>query len=95
MNKKVCKLVEKHVDAKRYLVSTDETYYEKLSDASKKTLEYQGGKMDTKEIETFEGDIDMLNILGVRYYDENGKKIKVKDLPPIESFIPLLKKYIR
>jgi len=95
MNKKVCKLVEKHVDAKRYLVSTDETYYEKLSDASKKTLEYQGGKMDTKEIEIFEGDIDMLNILGVRYYDENGKKIKVKDLPPIESFIPLLKKYIR
>ena len=73
MNKKVCKLVESHVAAKRYLVSIDESYYEKLSDASKKTLEYQGGKMNEDEINSFEKDLDMIEILGVRYHDDNGK----------------------
>ena len=59
---------------KRYLVSIDESYYEKLSDASKKTLEYQGGKMNEEEINNFEKDLDMIEILGVRYHDDNGKK---------------------
>lgn len=95
MNKKVCKLVNGHVMAKRYLVSIDESYYEKLSDASKKTLEYQGGKMNEEEINSFEKDLDMIEILGVRYHDNNGKKINVKDLPTIELFIPLIKKYIK
>ena len=94
MNKKVCKLVEKHVEAKRYMVSIYESYYEKLSDASKKTLEYQGGKMNEAEINEFEKDIDMIYILGVRYYDDKGKKIEVKNLPTIESFIPLIEKYL-
>ena len=94
MKKKICKLVEKHVEAKRYMVSIYESYYEKLSEASKKTLEYQGGKMNEKEINEFEKDIDMIEILGVRYHDDNGKKIKIKDLPTIESFIPLIKKYM-
>ena len=84
-----------HVAAKRYLVSIDESYYEKLSDASKKTLEYQGGKMNTIETEAFEKDVDIIEILGVRYHDDNGKKIKIKDLPTIESFMPLIKKYIK
>ena len=94
MNKKVCKLVEKHVAAKRYMVSIYESYYENLSDASKKTLEYQGGKMNEAEINEFEKDIDMIYILGVRYHDDNGKKIKIKNLPTIESFIPLIEKYL-
>ena len=71
-----------------------ESYYENLSDASKKTLEYQGGKMNEAEINEFEKDIDMIYILGVRYHDDNGKKIKVKNLPTIESFIPLIEKYL-
>ena len=97
MNKRVCKLVESHVGktAKRYLVSIDESYYEKLSEASKKTLEYQGGKMNEEEINNFEKDLDMIEILGVRYHDDNGKKIKIKNLPSIESFIPLIEKYIK
>ena len=95
MNKRVCKLVESHIAAKRYLVSIDETYYEKLSEASKKTLEYQGGKMNEDEINNFEKDLDMIEILGVRYHDDNGKKIKIKNLPSIESFIPLIEKYIK
>src|SRR3954469_19814184 len=34
---RICAVVEKHVDAKRYLVATDITYREKLSEASLKT----------------------------------------------------------
>ena len=40
MNEKICILVENHVKAKKYLVSKNEQYYDKLSDASKKTLEF-------------------------------------------------------
>ena len=50
MNEKVCKLVNGHVNAKKYLVTTNNEYYNKLSHASKKTLEYQGGKMTKKEV---------------------------------------------
>ena len=34
--------VRNHVQAKRYLCSVDPKYYEELSEASKKTMEYQG-----------------------------------------------------
>ena len=38
-SKKVCRLVESHVEAKRYLTTRDPAYYAELSDASKKTLD--------------------------------------------------------
>src|ERR1700749_2871952 len=44
-SKKIVRLVESHVEAKRYLTIKDPSYYAQLSDASKKTLEYQGGPM--------------------------------------------------
>ena len=91
MDKKVCKLVENHVNAKKYLVSTDTTYYNKLSEASKKTLEYQGGKMTPEEITIFQNDPDFISMIAVRFHDDNGKEINVTNLPSIEDFIPLLK----
>lgn len=42
LSKKVARLVESHVAAKRYLCAVDEAYWGTLSDASKKRLEYQG-----------------------------------------------------
>src|ERR1700761_7508785 len=51
---KVTKLVEAHVAAKRYLCAVDPEYHGKLSDASKKSLEFQGGPMKGKEKEDFE-----------------------------------------
>lgn len=95
MNKKVCKLVEKHIYAQRYLVSIDKTYYDKLSEATKKIIDNHGGEMNEVEINKFENDVDMIEILGVQYHNNNRHKIKIKDLPTIESFIPLIKKYIK
>lgn len=40
-SEKVCQLVGAHVMAKRYLVATDQEYYDALSDTSKRTLVFQ------------------------------------------------------
>jgi putative nucleotidyltransferase with HDIG domain len=40
-SEKLCKLVGAHVMAKRYLVATDQSYYDALSETSKQTLKFQ------------------------------------------------------
>jgi len=40
-SERVCKLVGAHVMAKRYLVATDKTYHDGLSETSKRTLRFQ------------------------------------------------------
>ena len=93
MNEKVCCLVENHVLAKKYLVSKYEDYYNKLSCASKQTLEYQGGKMTQQEMKLFENNSHFKDSLKVRNYDDIGKNID-KAIPSLESFIPLINKYL-
>jgi predicted HD phosphohydrolase len=39
------------------LVTLDESYYDKLSDASIATLKHQGGKMSAAELEDFQGSV--------------------------------------
>ncbi|MBU0696361.1 MAG: HDIG domain-containing protein, partial [Bacteroidetes bacterium] len=48
-SKRVARLVKSHVEAKRYLTYRFPDYLEKLSEASKMTLEYQGGMMTKEE----------------------------------------------
>ena len=93
MDNRVCCLVENHVMAKKYLVSKDIDYYDKLSDASKQTLEYQGGKMSIDEMKEFETHPEFNNILKVRYYDDIGKQMGI-DIPRLESFYNLIEKYL-
>ena len=69
----ICKLVENHVIAKRYLVTTDVSYYDKLSEASKKTLEFQGGKMSKEEILAFEKDKYNFVYINFRQWEEEAK----------------------
>ncbi|MFM8374014.1 MAG: HD domain-containing protein [Bacteroidota bacterium] len=70
---KVARLVECHVEAKRYLVSTDEYYFEALSAASKITLMHQGGKMEAEEIADFESDPFFVQHIALRRIDERAK----------------------
>ena len=44
-SRKVTELVAAHVPAKRFLCATESSYYEGLSEASKKSLQFQGGPM--------------------------------------------------
>src|ERR1044072_5960196 len=47
-------LVQSHVEAKRYLTYKYPGYYDQLSDASKKTLGFQGGRMSAAEAGDYE-----------------------------------------
>jgi 2-amino-1-hydroxyethylphosphonate dioxygenase (glycine-forming) len=74
---KLAQLVENHVAAKRYLTFTDSEYYSNLSDASKKTLEFQGGKMTGHEAQLFEKDPLFYTSIQLRKWDELAKEINV------------------
>ncbi|SFT36483.1 phosphonate degradation operons associated HDIG domain protein [Algoriphagus locisalis] len=84
---KIAKLVENHVQAKRYLTYRQPEYFEKLSEASRKTLEFQGGKMNEQEAVAFETDPLFELSLKMRTWDEMAKEEHVP--------LPDLAKYIR
>jgi len=73
----IAQLVENHVHAKRYLTYKYPEYYFNLSDASKKTLEFQGGKMNHEEAIAFEKDQLFLPSIKLRRWDELAKEINI------------------
>ena len=87
---KVCKLVENHVLAKRYLVPMNHAYYEILSEASKKTLDYQGGRMNEYELYEFETDPMRGIYFQFRKWEDMAKN-KNMVLEPIEKYQKLMR----
>jgi phosphonate degradation associated HDIG domain protein len=71
---RVAKLVENHVQAKRYLTYKFPEYYDQLSEASRKTLEYQGGVMSEAEGKAFENDALFETSIRMRKWDELAKE---------------------
>jgi len=90
---RICAVVEKHVDAKRYLVATQPGYKEKLSEASLKTLEYQGGPMTEEEAIVFKRKPFFNEIIQVRLWDEQAKDTKAVTLP-LRHFAQLISEYL-
>ena len=78
---RVAKLVENHVQAKRYLTFKYPDYFAQLSEASKKTLEYQGGVMDAREASTFERDPLFETSILMRKWDELAKETNLPIIP--------------
>ena len=83
----VSHLVSSHVNAKRYLCYRKMGYLKQLSDASRQTLDWQGGAMERVEAEAFEADPWFEVILALRTYDERAKDsdaetLSVEDLRP-------------
>ena len=76
-SERMTRLVEYHVQAKRYLTFSQPGYYARLSDASRRTLAYQGGVMNAEEAVAFEQDPLCAVSLRMRYWDEQAKKIHV------------------
>ena len=74
---RVAKLVESHVQAKRFLTYKYPEYYNSLSDASKKTLEFQGGRMEKDEADAFEADSLFETSIQMRKWDELAKETDV------------------
>jgi phosphonate degradation associated HDIG domain protein len=76
-SERMARLVEYHVQAKRYLTLKEPGYYERLSEASRRTLEYQGGVMTAAEAEAFEQDPLCEVSLRMRQWDELAKEMAV------------------
>jgi 2-amino-1-hydroxyethylphosphonate dioxygenase (glycine-forming) len=84
-SQKIIKLVASHVAAKRYLTLKDPDYYNQLSEASKKTLEFQGGLMSVEEAVSFEKDPLFNEIILMRRWDEQAK-VQNKPLPDMHRY---------
>ena len=76
-SERMARLVEYHVQAKRYLTLKTPGYYERLSEASRRTLAYQGGVMTEAEAEAFEQDPLCEVSLRMRHWDELAKEMWV------------------
>ncbi|AZD70042.1 phosphonate degradation operons associated HDIG domain protein [Pseudomonas chlororaphis] len=76
-SERLARLVEYHVQAKRYLTFKEPGYYERLSQASRRTLEYQGGVMNVEEARAFEQDPLCAVSLRMRQWDEQAKELWV------------------
>jgi phosphonate degradation associated HDIG domain protein len=92
-SEKVARLVETHVEAKRYLCATRPEYHAKLSPASAKTLEFQGGPMSASEVAAFEADPYFKDILKVRAWDELAK-VENRPLPDLDHFKNMAKQHL-
>lgn len=92
-SERVVHLVGQHVNAKRYLTSTKPEYHARLSSASKRTLDYQGGPMTRAEASAFEADPLFSLILKMRAWDEAAK---VPDLTvfPLQRFGELIRSHL-
>lgn len=76
-SERMARLVEYHVQAKRYLTLTEPGYYQRLSEASRRTLEYQGGVMSADEARVFARDPLCAVSLRMRQWDEQAKEMNV------------------
>lgn len=76
-SERLARLVEYHVQAKRYLTLKEPGYYQRLSEASRRTLEFQGGVMSAQEATAFEQDPLWAISLRLRHWDEQAKELWV------------------
>ena len=86
--KNVVEPIKIHVKAKRYLVR-NQKYYNILSDASKISLNLQGGVMSDDEAEKFEDEKYFNDAIKLRKFDEAAKKkdIKMKDINDYKNLL--------
>jgi phosphonate degradation associated HDIG domain protein len=83
-SEKVARLVENHVQAKRYLTYQYPEYYQQLSEASRKTLTFQGGVMTAEEALAFEQDELFEVSIRMRKWDELSKE---ENIPTVDLAI--------
>ena len=84
-SERIAKLVRSHVEAKRFLTFKFPAYFEKLSDASKLTLQHQGGMMNAEEAEAFETDPMFELFIKMRTWDDLAKNTN-KALPDLNRY---------
>ncbi|MEK7257363.1 MAG: HD domain-containing protein [Bacteroidota bacterium] len=93
-SEKICRLVKGHVQAKRYLTFKKAEYLEKLSDASRQTLVWQGGSMSAEEAANFEMDFLFDWMIKMRQWDETAKETGLP-LPDLEKYKVLCLRHLQ
>jgi gamma-butyrobetaine dioxygenase len=77
--------VRLHVTAKRYLCAVDPTYLERLSPASRRSLELQGGPLPLTEVQEFEGERHYHAAVALRRWDDEAK-VPAMDVPGLNHY---------
>jgi phosphonate degradation associated HDIG domain protein len=90
----IASLVENHVQAKRYLTLRYPDYYDQLSLASKKTLEFQGGRMTQDEAISFEADPLFELHVKLRRWDEKAK-LEHQPLPSLDKYETMMIRHLK
>lgn len=83
-----------HVQAKRYLVSTDARYEQDLSPASRHSLQLQGGRMNGEEKVLFLAQPYASEALQLRRWDDLAKH-PGKRTPPLSYYLGLMQELLR
>ncbi|MEL6251804.1 MAG: HD domain-containing protein [Bacteroidota bacterium] len=78
-----------HVEAKRYICTTDQSYFKGLSSASQKSFMLQGGKMDEQEQKAFENHPHFQEAIQLRKWDDQAKTVGL-EIPEIEVYESVL-----
>ena len=71
--------VRLHAQAKRYLCTTETGYHDTLSEASKYSLQKQGGLMTAEEVQQFEQQPYFAAAIQLRRWDDHGKDPTIAD----------------
>lgn len=90
---KITDCVRYHVAAKRYLCSIDPMYFGRLSQASVKSLELQGGPMERDEAREFAKNPNLDAIVKVRNLDDEGKLVGL-ETPDFDHYAPMVQRAV-
>lgn len=85
--------IEGHVRAKRYLCTVDPQYHERLSDASKRSFELQGGPLTVSQLRAAEQHPNHLASVVLRRRDDAAKVIG-RDVPALNFWRPVLESLV-
>ncbi|MGD1097389.1 MAG: phosphohydrolase [Bryobacteraceae bacterium] len=86
-------LIGAHVAAKRFLVATHPAYAAQLSDASRQTLELQGGPMSPEEAHEFAANPLCQEMVRLRAWDEQAKDPDAA-VPGLDVYTGVIEQYL-
>lgn len=83
---RVLAAIQWHVDAKRYLCATRTTYWQQLSDDSKRSLELQGGTFSPDQADAFIAQAHAADAVALRLWDDQAKT-RGLPTPPLAHYL--------
>jgi len=83
-----------HVAAKRYLCTVDAEYHDRLSDASKRSFQVQGGRLSPAEQARLEANPGLAIALELRRFDDRAKQSD-RIVPALETYAACVQRSLR